>query len=96
MLLFLSFASLANLMFNSFNKFVINNQENNRLIRFEAGRLILEQVNTNGEIEFVDEINLEFICDVKIVKKVIQVIRQIHPYEEPAIDIVPVLDESMF
>ena len=41
---------------SEFNKFVINNQENNRLIRFEAGRLILEQVNTNGEIEFVDEI----------------------------------------
>ena len=53
-------------------------------------------VGISNTLEFVDEINLEFICDVKIVKKVIQVIRQIHPYEEPAIDIVPVLDESMF
>ena len=47
-------------------------------------------------LEFVDEIKLEFMCDVKIVKKVLKIIREIHPYEEPCIDIIPLLNESDF
>ena len=51
---------------------------------------------TANTLEFVDEIKLEFMCDVKIVKKVIKIIREIHPYEEPCIDIIPLLNESDF
>lgn len=51
---------------------------------------------TQNTLEFVEEIKLEFICDVKIVKKVIKIIRDIHPYEEPCIDIVPLLNEEDF
>ena len=47
-------------------------------------------------LEFVDEIKLEFMCDVKFVKNIIKIIREIHPYEEPCIDIVPLLNESDF
>lgn len=47
-------------------------------------------------LEFVDEIKLEFMCDVKLVKKVMKIIREIHPYEEPCIDIIPLLNESDF
>lgn len=30
------------------------------------------------------------------VKKVISELRRVHPYEEPAIDIIPLLDENNF
>ena len=51
---------------------------------------------TANTLEFVEEIKLEFICDIKLVKKVIKIIRDIHPYEEPCIDIIPLLNESDF
>ena len=53
-------------------------------------------IGTKNTLDFVEEIDLEFICDVKLVKAVLKVIRDIHPYEEPAIDIIPILDESCF
>ena len=39
---------------------------------------------------------LEFVCDVDKVKTVISKLRKIHPYEEPAIDIIPLLNEKSF
>ena len=48
----------------------------------------------NNKLEFVDEDKLEFICDVQKVKYVISELRKVHPYEEPAIDIVPLIDEN--
>lgn len=53
-------------------------------------------IGTHNTLEFVEEIKLEFICDVKKVKNVLKIIREIHPYEEPAIDIVPLLNEKDF
>lgn len=50
----------------------------------------------NNNLEFVEEEKLEVVCDVKLVKKVITRLRQVHPYEEPAIDIIPLLDENFF
>ena len=47
-------------------------------------------------LEFVEEIKLEFVCDVKIVKNVLKIIKEIHPYKEPCIDIIPLLNESDF
>ena len=49
-----------------------------------------------NKMEIVDEIKLEFVCDVKNVKKVLETIRSVHPYEEPGIDIVPLLNETDF
>ena len=43
-----------------------------------------------------EEERLEFSCDVDLVKKVLSKLREVHPYEEPAIDIVPLIDESYF
>lgn len=51
---------------------------------------------TANTLEFVDEIRLEFICEEKQVKKILNIIRNIHPYEEPEIDIYPLLDEKLF
>lgn len=53
-------------------------------------------IGTNGELECVNEVKLEFVCDVKDVKNVIANLRNVHPYEEPAIDIVPLLNEDLF
>lgn len=53
-------------------------------------------IGVNNKLEFVEEEKLEFICDVDKVKTVISKLRQVHPYEEPAIDIVPLIDEDFF
>ena len=53
-------------------------------------------IGENNKLEFVDEEKLEVVCDVNHVKKVITKLREVHPYEEPAIDIIPLLDEDCF
>lgn len=49
-----------------------------------------------NNLEFVEEEKLEVVCDVNSVKKVISKLREVHPYEEPAIDIVPLIEENFF
>lgn len=49
-----------------------------------------------NNLEFAEEDKLEVVCDYKNVKKVLVKLREVHPYEEPAIDIVPLLDEVYF
>lgn len=51
-------------------------------------------IGKNNNLEFVEEDKLEVVCDVKLVKKIITRLREVHPYEEPDIDIIPLLDES--
>ena len=53
-------------------------------------------IGTKNNLEFVQEEKLEFICDINNVKNVIKAIRNSHPYDEPAIDIVPLIDETLF
>lgn len=53
-------------------------------------------IGKNGKMEFVEEEKLEVVCDVKNVKKVIYRLKEVHPYEEPAIDIIPLIDEENF
>lgn len=53
-------------------------------------------IGSSQKLEFVEEEKLEFICDVDKVKAVLKALRQAHPYEEPAIDIVPLIDENKF
>ncbi len=53
-------------------------------------------IGENNKLEFVEEEKLEFVCDFDQVKKVISKLREVHPYEEPAIDIVPLIDETYF
>ena len=53
-------------------------------------------IGERNKLEFVEEEKLEFVCDVEKVKDVIQALRKSHPYEEPAIDIIPLIDESEF
>lgn len=53
-------------------------------------------IGEKNNLEFVDEEKLEVVCDFKKVKEVISILRKVHPYEEPAIDIIPLIDESYF
>ena len=51
-------------------------------------------IGDNNKLEYVEEDKLEFICDIKNAKYVISKLRKVHPYEKPAIDIVPLIDED--
>ncbi len=51
-------------------------------------------IGEKNKLEFVEEDKLEFICDIRNAKHVISELRKVHPYEEPAIDIVPLIDED--
>lgn len=53
-------------------------------------------IGENNKMEFVEEEKLEVVCNVNNVKNVISKLREVHPYEEPAIDIIPLLDEESF
>ena len=53
-------------------------------------------IGQQGKMETVEEEKLEVICEVEKAKTVIAQLRAAHPYEEPAIDIVPLLDEEAF
>lgn len=53
-------------------------------------------IGENNKMEFVEEEKLEVVCDINNVKNVITKLRKVHPYEEPAIDIIPLLDEENF
>ena len=45
-----------------------------------------------GELEAVEEERIEVICDRGVLGEVIAAIRKVHPYEEPALDVYPLLD----
>ena len=53
-------------------------------------------IGEKNKLETVEEEKLEVVCDIDNVKKVISKLREVHPYEEPAIDIIPLLDEKSF
>ena len=45
-------------------------------------------------LQFVDEEKLEVVCNINIAKRVLNKIREVHPYEQPGIDIIPLIDEE--
>ena len=47
-----------------------------------------------GQFEEVEEERIECICEREKAREVIAAIRGVHPYEEPAIDIYPLLTEE--
>ena len=53
-------------------------------------------IGEKNKIEYVEEEKLEVVCNVENVKSVISRLREVHPYEEPAIDIIPLLNEEDF
>lgn len=53
-------------------------------------------IGEKNKLEFVEEEKLEVVCSIDKVKEVLTELRAVHPYEEPAIDIVPLIDEECF
>ena len=51
-------------------------------------------IGEKNKLEFVEEEKLEVICNIDIVKDVLKKLREVHPYEEPAIDIIPLISEE--
>ena len=51
-------------------------------------------IGTKNVLESVNEEKIEVQCDIKIVKEVLRKLREVHPYEEPAIDIIPLINEE--
>lgn len=42
-----------------------------------------------GEVTVADEVRLEFVVRKEDLEKVLGVIARVHPYEEPAVDVIP-------
>lgn len=57
--------------------------------RFQPGAGAHPAIGRIGQLEEVDEERIEFMCDSRLVKEVIAAIVEVHPYEEPAIDLWP-------
>ena len=51
-------------------------------------------IGEQNKLEFVEEEKLEVICSIDILKKELKKLREVHPYEEPAIDIIPLINEE--
>ena len=47
-------------------------------------------IGEKEKLEIVAEEKIETVCDIKILKR----LREVHPYEEPAINIIPLIDEE--
>lgn len=44
-----------------------------------------------GKIEEVEEERIETICPIEKIKEILAAVKKVHPYEEPAIDMYPLL-----
>ena len=51
-------------------------------------------IGSAGKLEAVDEEQIEVVCDRSDAKQVTAALRRAHPYEEPIVEIVPLLDEA--
>lgn len=41
-----------------------------------------------NQIEMVDEYRVEMVCDAPVIQTVVDAMKQAHPYEEPAYDVI--------
>lgn len=53
-------------------------------------------IGKKNKLETVEEEKIETVCSIDKVNQVILNLRKVHPYEEPLINIVPLLDEKDF
>ena len=61
---------------------------------FKPSDIANPYIGEKNKLEFVEEEKLESKCDISIVKKVLKSLREVHPYEEPVIDIIPIIEED--
>jgi hypothetical protein len=51
-------------------------------------------LGTVGEVEEIEEDSIEVVCERSKAKEVIAAIKRVHPYEETAIEIIPLIKEE--
>ena len=56
---------------------------------FHASEDARPTVGKTGQLERVDEVRLEMVCSTRSLALAVTTIRQLHPYEQPPIDIIP-------
>ncbi len=61
--------------------------------RFKPNENARPHIGKADKLEEVEEEKIEFICSRKTAKKVIDAIKKVHPYEEIALDIYPLIDK---
>lgn len=62
--------------------------------RYRGGKGTTPFIGQPGKIEEVEEERIETICPWEKLESVLSAIKRVHPYEEPAIDIYPLLNEG--
>ncbi len=62
--------------------------------RFKASENASPHLGNPGEFEVVEEEQVEVTCERDRAKQVIDALKQAHPYEEPIIEITPLLAEN--
>ena len=61
--------------------------------QFKPSSQAQPHVGETNSVNQVDEIRIETFCERAVAKKVVAAIRQAHPYEEPVIYLIPLLNE---
>lgn len=62
--------------------------------RFRGNEASKPFIGKAGQIEEIEEERIETICPRKRLDKVLAAVKKAHPYEEPAVDIYPLLNEG--
>lgn len=62
--------------------------------RYRGGPDTKPFIGEPGRLEKIEEERIETICPLKKLEEVLKAIKRVHPYEEPAIDIYPLLNEG--
>lgn len=60
--------------------------------RFKPSKDAQPHIGDKQEINAVDEWRIETFCERDIAKQVVNAIREAHPYEEPVVYVMPLLD----
>jgi len=62
--------------------------------RFKPNEKAHPHIGEANKLEIVEEEQIEIVCNKDIAKKVVLELREAHPYEEPIIEIIPLIDED--
>jgi hypothetical protein len=62
--------------------------------RFKPNEKANPHIGEAGTLEVVEEEHIEVVCDRTVAKVVIQALKEVHPYEEVIVDVVPLVDEN--
>jgi len=62
--------------------------------RFRPGKGTHPFIGEEGVVEAVEEERIETICPRELADRVIEAVRKVHPYEEMAFDVYPLLNHE--